>query len=449
MHAQADTAALYSGEGGKAPHHQSGVFPGVDSIDILFGAAREDVYDEDDYQYEMDDCSQYLDAGSEEEGGPGYTDEEMAAPTTYGAIGEPYIGIVGHNHAPTAAGLPNPTTSAAQHFGGRELPACFAMEADCRAAWAALQPTHTLERPRYGAQAAQPQSGVRNSSGMAAGMGRSAGFSTDCSGGDFQFARVVTRSVSTGLGFKTSDGSGCGGEGQPEHRYAPQSTERRRKPWRKWDVAVNYERITRRLEPLFDAVASEAPTTPPGRHPSQRPSSRSLNFGGGSCSTASQQLPSMPSPGPPPHLRNQEPAPDPFSSFAMQTPPQHSARRETFPPLGSAANVPCPMSGVTRPTSDSLGKEGTEPVHPSLRPSSTGRAAQKRGSSLHCALHALGGAVDEDAMRHVIIGCALGLEVRNTRHHITRPLCPRVAQFMRVHVLCMHTFARTVLKDWI
>ena len=433
MHAQANTAALYSGEGGKAPHQQSGAFPRVDSIDVLFGAAREDVYDEDDYKYEMDDCSQYLDAGSDEEVGPGYADEDMAAPTTYGAIGEPYIGIAGYTDAPTAAGLPNPATSAAQHFGGRELPACFAMEADCRAAWAALQPNLQLERPLHGAQAAQPLSSARNSSSMAAGMGRRAGFSTDCGGGDFQFARVGTRSVSTGLGFQTSYGSGYGGEGQSEHRYVPQSPERRRKPWRKWDVAVNYERITRRLEPLFDAVASEAPTTPPGRHPSQRPSSRSLNFGGGNCSTASQQLPSMPSPGAAPHLRNQ--------SFAMHTTPQHSARREMFPPLGSTANVPRPMSGVTRPTSDSLGREGTEPMHPSLRPSSSGRAAQKRGSSLHCALHALGGAVDEDAMRHVIIGCALGLEVRNTHHYITCPLRPQLAQVMRVHVLCMHSFA--------
>ena len=112
-------------------------------------------------------------------------------------------------------------------------------------------------------------------------------------------------------------------------------------------------------------MASEAPTTPPGHHAPARPSSRVLNFGG-----APQGL-----------------------SCALNPDIPRLVRRETFP------------AGVARPMSGLLSAHGAAAAGGSC-------CGGGGGSTLLAALEALGGAVDEDAMRSVVIGVALGLQVR-------------------------------------
>lgn len=212
-------------------HHTSCMFP--DSADVLLRAASEDTFDDDDYGFLPDEYSRYLgDGGSEEEGGLEYTDEEMVDPAAFGVIGEPYACPTGGSTA--AGGFPDACTGAWGEMPGcfskegglggasRANAAFFVLEADCRAAWGALQPAPALKPapeplPWYAAQRGA-QTGVPSTGGMASGMGAAAGDAHGCSGG--------------------GGGGGC----EP---YAPQSTERRRRPRRKWDSAVDYERITR------------------------------------------------------------------------------------------------------------------------------------------------------------------------------------------------------------
>lgn len=361
-------------------HQNSSLLP--DSVDPLLRAASEDTLDEDDYGYQPDRYSHYPEPGSDEEGGPEYcegpeyTDEDMADPAVFGVIGEP-VGAIGEpfGHASvdgTAAGYPG--AYAGGYSGmGRELPACFAMEADCRAAWAALQPA-AEPLPWFAAPKQAPQDvGFSATGGMAAGMGAGAGEAprSDCGSVAFTFD-------CSGTDGGGSDGSGGGGG-----PYAPQSTERRRKPRRKWDAAVKYEKITKRLELHFDAVAWEAPTTPPGHHAPARPTARALNFG-----AAPQQQAGTCTPSPE---------------------PQRSAMREAFPTRAAADGVR-PMSGL-----QDGHRAADAPPFPAAQWGAGGLAG---GNTLFAALEALGGAVDEDAMRSVVIGVALGLQVRRAR----RPL---------------------------
>ena len=165
--------------------------------------------------------------------------------------------------------------SAPARLGERHAPpACYSIEADCRAAWAALQPDHrnaTYPSQRIDLEASQfSRWGDPFAGGAGVQRGEDGGYD------------------SLPPGDTMHDDAGCSGglragavpwAGPP---HAPQSTERRRRPRRKWDASVNYERITRRLELRFDAVAAEAPTTPPAQHPpqTQRPAARVLSFGG-------------------------------------------------------------------------------------------------------------------------------------------------------------------------
>lgn len=149
----------------------------------------------------------------------------------------------------------------------------------------------------------------------------------------------------------------------------------------------------RRLELRFDAVASEAPTTPPGHHAPARPSSRVLNFGGAPQGPSCALNPDIP----------------------------RSVWRETFP-----AGMARPMSGLqSAHGSGAAGWAGAaaSPV------GGGGRSGGSGGSTLLAALEALGGAVDEDAMRIVVIGVALGLQVRGSQ--TLNPRSPSLKRLMK------------------
>ncbi len=188
-----------------------------------------------------------------------------------GGGGGPAAAFAARQYAEAAA-----RCSAPARLGERHAPpACYSIEADCRAAWAALQPDHrnmTYPSQRIDLEASQfSRWGDPFAGGAGVQRGEDGGYDALPPGDEMH------------------DDAGCSGglraagaatwAGPP---YAPQSTERRRRPRRKWDASVNYERITRRLELRFDAVAAEAPTTPPAQPPpqTQRPAARVLSFGG-------------------------------------------------------------------------------------------------------------------------------------------------------------------------
>ena len=152
-------------------------------------------------------------------------------------------------------------------------PACYSIEADCRAAWAALQPDHRIVT--YPSQQIDFDGSQFNRWGDPFAGG--AGFRT-AEDGSYNALPPGDKMHEEGC----IGGAQAGAAPWAGSPYAPQSTERRRRPRRKWDASVNYERITRRLELRFDAVAAEAPTTPPVQHPPQtrRPAARVLSFGG-------------------------------------------------------------------------------------------------------------------------------------------------------------------------
>ena len=182
-------------------------------------------------------------------------DEDMGDPGDgYAAFGDPFAAPLQYPAGP--AGAP----SARQYAAGYSAPArlgehnhasaCFSIEADCRAAWAALQPDRL---------SGYPQPAHAQQSGVGGGSGHGWEGLTH---GDAAPGHTGDAGMYGAPGNKMQE-DGCyagGGPAGPAAApwtgppYAPQSTERRRRPRRKWDASVNYERITRRLELRFDAV---------------------------------------------------------------------------------------------------------------------------------------------------------------------------------------------------
>ena len=238
-------------------------------VDPYCDAAFDGIYDldldpDDRPQVDDDGAAAYdLDPDSDdadERDGVFRDDEEMGDPGDgYAAFGDPFTAPL--RHLAVTAEVPG----ARQHGAGCSAPArlgehhrpsvCFSMEADCRAAWAALQPDRL---PEYSQPAPAQQSGL--------GEDFRQGWDGCVRGDVGSVAHMGDAGMYGAPGDKMQeDGCFAGGPagsaaalwtGPP---YAPQSTERRRRPRRKWDATVNYERITRRLELRFDAVRETSP----------------------------------------------------------------------------------------------------------------------------------------------------------------------------------------------
>ena len=334
--------------------------------------------------------------------------------------------------------------SAPARLGERHCPpACFSIEADCRAAFAALQPDRGPAYPSQhigtgGGQYSEWEGSLPSGAGVTRGQG-----------GSYDSCDALPP-----VDKMHEDGRSAGGPaaapwaGPP---YAPQSTERRRRPRRKWDASVNYERITRRLELRFDAVAAEAPTTPPAQHPPQtpRPAARVLSFAGagiepvcsgspGECGRMQTSLPGyqqldaaratsgMQARRSIHRLDSSEmlvvtakfamePALQRLPAYVLQFSNQtvaSSAQAAGTPALQSCDHClryqHCQRRQLLlqgRRSDATVGASALELAQLRLGGGHTG------GVTLFAALAALGGTVDEDAMRNVIIGAALGLQV--------------------------------------
>ena len=238
----------------------------TEPVDPYCDAAFDGIYDldldpDDRQRADGDDAAAYdpdPDSDEADERDHLFRDEEMGARGDgYAAFGDPFMPSL-QRPADTAA-MPNARLYGAGCSAPARLglgqhhrpPVCFSMEADCRAAWAALQPDRFPRhcQPGHAQQSGPGRVSTNDWEGRVYG-GSPAGHLGDPG---MQYAAGDKMQV---------DGCHAGGFAGPAAipwtgpPYAPQSTERRRRPRRKWDASVNYERITRRLELRFDAVRS-------------------------------------------------------------------------------------------------------------------------------------------------------------------------------------------------